>query len=151
MEIKKILFPTDFSEGSSNALDYAIDMAKRYGAKLYLVHVLYDIGKAAGWYVPHPSMDEMYKDIEKSAEKELGRFGLEESRSLKGVERTVLKGVPHTEIVKFAKENKVDLIIMGTHGRKGMGRVLFGSTASQVVRYAPCPVFAVRLPVYREK
>ena len=151
MEIKKILFPTDFSEGSSDALDYAIDMAKRYGSKLYLVHVLYDIAKAAGWYVPHSSMDEMYKDIEKSAEKELGRFGLEESRKLAGVERIVLKGVPHTEIVKFAKDNKIDLIIMGTHGRKGMGRILFGSTAAQVVRYAPCPVFAVRLPEYKEK
>lgn len=151
MEIKRILFPTDFSEGSSHALDYAIDMAKRYGAKLYLVHVLYDIGKAAGWYVPHASMDEMYKDIEKSAEKELSRFGLEELRSLKGVERSVLKGVPHTEIVKYAKDNKIDLVIMGTYGRKGMGRILFGSTASQVVRYAPCPVLAVRLPMYKEK
>jgi nucleotide-binding universal stress UspA family protein len=151
MEIKRILFPTDFSEGSSHALDYAIDMAKRYGAKLYLVHVLYDIAKAAGWYVPHTSMDEMYKDIEKGAEKELSRFGLEELRSLKGVERSVLKGVPHTEIVKYAKDNKIDLIIMGTYGRKGMGRILFGSTASQVVRYAPCPVLAVRLPMYKEK
>jgi nucleotide-binding universal stress UspA family protein len=151
MEIEKILFPTDFSEGSSQALEYAIDMAKRYGAKLYLVHVIYDIAQAAGWYVPHASMDEMYKDIEKSAEKELGRFGLEELRNFKGVERTVLKGVPHTEIVKFAKDNKIDLIIMGTHGRKGVGRILFGSTASQVVRYAPCPVLAVRLPMYKEK
>jgi universal stress protein A len=126
-------------------------MAKRYGAKLYLIHVIYDIGKAAGWYVPHASMDEMYKDIEKSADKELGRFGLEELRSLKGVERSVLKGVPHTEIVKYATDNKIDLIIMGTYGRKGMGRILFGSTASQVVRYAPCPVLAVRLPIYKEK
>jgi len=151
MEIKKILFPTDFSEGSSLALDYAVDMAKRYGAKLYFVHVLYDIAKAAGWYVPHSSMDEMYKDIEKSAEKELGRFGLEESRSFKGVERIVLKGVPHTEIVKFAKDNKIDLIVMGTYGRKGMGRILFGSTAAQVVRFAPCPVLAVRIPIHEEK
>jgi universal stress protein A len=126
-------------------------MAKRYGAKLYFVHVIYDIVKAAGWYVPHTSMDEMYKDIEKGAEKELSRFGLEELRSLKGVERSVLKGVPHTEIVKYAKDNKIDLIIMGTYGRKGMGRILFGSTASQVVRYAPCPVLAVRLPMYKEK
>jgi universal stress protein A len=151
MEIKKILFPTDFSEGSSLALDYAIDMAKRYGAKLYFVHVLYDIGTAVGWYVPHTSMDEVYQDIEKSAEKELGRFGLEESRGLKGVERIVLKGVPHTEIIKFVNDNKIDLIIMSTHQRKGMGRILFGSTAAQVVRFAPCPVLAVRIPAYKEK
>jgi len=151
MEIKRILFPTDFSEGSSNALQYAVDMAKRYGAKLYLIHVIYDIAKATGWYVPHTSMDEMYKDIEKEAEKELGRYGLEELRSLKGMERSVLKGVPHDVIVKFANDNKIDLIIMGTHGRKGVGRLLFGSTASQVVRYSPCPVLTVRIPMYKGK
>lgn len=151
MEIKKILFPTDFSEGSSQALEYAIDMAKRYDARLYLLHVIYDITHAAGWYVPHASVDEMYKDIEKGAEKELGRYGLEEVRGLKGIERSVLKGVPHDEIVRFAKDNKVDLIVMGTYGRKGVGRILFGSTASQVVRYAPCPVLTVRLPMYKEK
>lgn len=151
MEIKKILFPTDFSEGSSLALDYAVDMANRYEAKLYVVHVLYDMGTAVGWYIPHPSMDELSKDIEKSAEKELSRFGLEESRSLKGVERLVLKGVPHTEIIKFANDNQIDLIIMSTHQRKGMGRILFGSTAAQVVRFAPCPVLAVRIPIHKEK
>jgi len=151
MEIKRILFPTDFSEGSSNALQYAIDMTKRYGAKLYLIHVIYDIAKATGWYVPHTSMDEMYKDIEKGAEKELGRYGLEELRGLKGIEKSVLKGVPHDVIVKFANDNKIDLIVMGTHGRKGVGRLLFGSTASQVVRYSPCPVLTVRIPMYKRK
>ncbi|MGQ9569882.1 MAG: universal stress protein [Thermodesulfovibrionales bacterium] len=149
MDIKSILFPTDFSEGSSVALEYAIDLAKRYNAKLYIIHVIYDVIKAAGWYVPHVSVDEMYKDLEKGAKKEIERFGLEEMRGLKGVERNVIKGMPHEAIVKFAKENKVDLIVMGTHGRKGVGRILFGSTAAQVVRFAPCPVLTVRMPAYK--
>ncbi len=149
MEIKSILFPTDFSEGSSVALEYAIDLAKRYNAKLYIIHVIYDVVKAAGWYVPHVSVDEMYKDFEKGAKKEIERFGLEEMRGLKGVERNVIKGIPHEAIVKFAKENKVDMIVMGTHGRKGVGRILFGSTAAQVVRFAPCPVLTVRMPAYK--
>jgi nucleotide-binding universal stress UspA family protein len=148
MEVKKILFPTDFSEGSSHALQYAVDMVKHYGAKLDIVHVIYDIVKTSGWYVPHISMDEMYKDIEKGAKKELERFGDEEIRGLKGVERTILTGVPHDEILKFAKENKIDLIIMGSHGKKGIDRILFGSTAAQVVRFAPCPVLTVRLPLH---
>jgi nucleotide-binding universal stress UspA family protein len=148
MEVKKILFPTDFSEGSSHALLYAVDMVKHYGAKLDIVHVIYDIVKTSGWYVPHISMDEMYKDIEKGAKKELERFGDEEIRGLKGVERTILTGVPHDEILKFAKENKIDLIIMGSHGKKGIDRILFGSTAAQVVRFAPCPVLTVRLPLH---
>ena len=148
MEIKSILFPTDFSEGSSQALQYAVDMAKRYGAKLYVIHVIYDIAKATGWYVPHVSMDEMYKDIQEGAKKELERFGVEELSGVKDVERSVMTGVPHEEIINFASTNKIDLIIMGTHGRKGIDRILFGSTAAQVVRYAPCPVLTVRLPIY---
>ena len=148
MEIKSILFPTDFSEGSSQALKYAIDMAKKYGAKLHIVHMIYDIAKASGWYVPHGSVDEMYKDIQDGAKKELEKFGVEEFSGMKDIERTVLMGVPHEEIMNFAKKNKIDLIIMGTHGRSGIDRILFGSTAAQVVSYAPCPVLTVRVPTY---
>jgi nucleotide-binding universal stress UspA family protein len=148
MEIKTILFPTDFSEGSANALKYAVDMSKKYGAKLYVIHVIYDIAKASGWYVPHTSVDQMYKDIEASAKKELERFGVEELEGIKNIERSVITGVPHEEIVNFANKNKIDLIIIATHGRKGIDRLLFGSTASQVVRFAPCPVLTVRLPKY---
>jgi nucleotide-binding universal stress UspA family protein len=148
MEIKSILFPTDFSEGSAQALQYAVDMSQKYGAKLYLIHVIYDIAKASGWYVPHVSVDQMYKDIVEGAKKELEKFGVEELSSLKNLERSVVMGVPHEEIINFVKKNKIDLIIMGTHGRKGIDRILFGSTASQVVRFAPCPVLTVRLPMY---
>jgi nucleotide-binding universal stress UspA family protein len=148
MEIKSILFPTDFSEGSSQALQYAVDMSQKYGAKLYLIHVIYDIAKASGWYVPHVSVDQMYKDIVEGAKKELEKFGVEELSTLKNLERSVVMGVPHEEIINFVKKNKIALIIMGTHGRKGIDRILFGSTASQVVRFAPCPVLTVRLPMY---
>jgi nucleotide-binding universal stress UspA family protein len=148
MEIKSILFPTDFSEGSAQALQYAVDMSKRYGAKLYVIHVIYDIAKATGWYVPHVSMDQMYKDIQEGAKKELEKFGVEELSGVKNVERKVMTGVPHEEIINFVSANKIDLIIMGTHGRKGIDKILFGSTAAQVVRHAPCPVLTVRLPIY---
>jgi len=149
MEIKSILFPTDFSEGSAFALEYAADLAKRYGAKLYLLNVIYDIAKGSGWYVPHASMDELYKDIEKGAKKELERFGSEELRGYKNIERATGTGVPHDEIIKFAKKNKIDLIVIGSHSRKGMDRILFGSTAANVVRFAPCPVLTVRIPKHQ--
>jgi nucleotide-binding universal stress UspA family protein len=148
MEIKNILFPTDFSEGASQALQYAIDMAKKYGAKLHIVHIIYDIAKVSGWYVPHRSVDEMYKEILEGAKKELEKFGVEELSGMKDIERSVLMGVPHEEIMNFARKNKIDLIIMGTHGRTGIDRILFGSTAAQVVRFAPCPVLTVRIPAY---
>ncbi|MEW6109646.1 MAG: universal stress protein [Nitrospirota bacterium] len=148
MEIKKILFATDFSEGSSRALPYAVDLAKHYGAKLYFVHVIYDVAKTAGWYVPHVSIDEMYKDMEKSAKAELEKSFIEEMRGLKDIEHVVLKGTPYEEITKFVGQEKIDLIVLGTHGRKGIDRMIFGSTAEQVVRNAPCPVLSVRLPKY---
>lgn len=148
MEIKSILFPTDFSDGASQALKYAVDMANRYGAKLHIIHVIYDIAKASGWYVPHISVDQMYKEIEEGAKKELERFGVEELSGVKNIERSVIMGVPHEEIVNYANKNKIDLIVIATHGRKGIDRILFGSTAAQVVRFAPCPVLTVRLPMY---
>ena len=91
MEIKKILFATDFSEVSSHALQFANDMARRYKAKLYILHVIYDVVKVGGWFVPHASLDEMYKDIEKGTIKEMDRYGLEELRGYKDVEKIVLE------------------------------------------------------------
>ncbi len=150
MEIKKIMFATDFSEGSSHALPYAVDMAKRYNARLYLVHVVYDVAKTAGWYVPHVSMDEMYKDIENGARAELDKCFIEEMRGFSQIEKVVLKGIPYEELTRFAGEQAIDMIVLGTHGRKGLDRMLFGSTAEQVVRYAPCPVLSVRIPNYQQ-
>lgn len=146
MEIRRILFATDFSEGSSLALPYAADLARQYEAKLFLVHVIYDVAKSAGWYVPHVSIDEIYNDMEKSARAELEKSFVDEMRGLRDVERVVLKGIPYEEISKFAREKKIDLVVLGTHGRRGIDRMLFGSTAEQVVRNAPCPVLSVRIP-----
>jgi len=148
MEIKKVLFATDFSEGAKNALPYACDIATRWEAKLYLVHVIYDMTKTA-WYVPHSSLEDVYADLEQSARKELDKTFIDEMRKYKDIEHIILKGTPYEEIVKFAETNNVDLIVLATHGRTGLDRLLFGSTAEQVVRYAPCPVLSVRLPKHR--
>jgi nucleotide-binding universal stress UspA family protein len=144
MEIKKILFPTDFSEGSLNALPYAVDLAKTYGAKIYMLHVIYDIATASGLHIPHVSVDEMYKELYTSAKKELEKFGADIIKDIKDIEYTVIRGIPYEEILKFSKEKNVDIIVIGTHGRKGLDRVLFGSTAERVVRNSSCPVLTVR-------
>lgn len=144
MPTSKILFPTDFSEGALSALPYAVDYARSCGAKLVLLHVVYDIATASGLYVPHISVDEMYRELEANARKQLENFGAELRQDIKNVEYVVLRGVPYEEILRFAKENGIDLIVIGTHGRKGLDRFLFGSTAEKVVRYAHCPVLTVR-------
>jgi nucleotide-binding universal stress UspA family protein len=151
MEIKRILFPTDISEGSAHAVPFVTDLTKHYGAKLYIIHVMYDVARATGWYVPHISMDELYRDIETNARKEIEKCCVEELRGYKNIEYRIVRGVPHEEILKFAEENTIDLIIMGTHSRRGLDRVIFGSTAERVVRHAPCPVLTVGYPVQKKE
>ncbi|MGE5894310.1 MAG: universal stress protein [bacterium] len=145
MDIKKILCPTDFMEGSRQAVQYAVDLAKKYNARLYLLHVMHDLEKATGWYVPHITVEELYKDIEAGAKKELDKLYAEELRGFTSVEHKIVKGIPFEEIIKFTDDNKIDLIVMGTHGRKGLDRIIFGSTAERVVKNSKVPVLTVRV------
>ncbi len=150
MKIEKILFPTDFSEGSYHALPYAVDLSKHYNTRLYIVHIIYDVFKATDSHIPHVSADGLYKEMNEWAEKKMDRCCSEEIRGLQNVEKVVLKGVPYEEIIKFAAEEKVDMIVMGTYGRQGLERFNFVSTADSVVTRAPCPVMTVRIPEHRE-
>lgn len=149
MKVERILFPTDFSEGSQQALHYAVDFARHYNAKLYILHVVYDIKKATGLYVPHISSDELFKEMNEWAMKEIGNCCIEEIRGLSDVEKKVVKGVPWEEIIHFAENENIDIIVMGTYGRIGVERLIFGNTAERVVRRAPCPVMTVKVPVHR--
>ncbi len=151
MKVEKILFPTDFSEGSFHALPYAVDLSKHYNARLYILHVVYDVFRATDTHIPHISADELYKEISDWATKEIDTCCIEEIRGLANVEKVVLKGVPHEEIIRYAADNRIDMIIMGTYGKKGLERFIFGSTAEKVVRNAPCPVMTVRTPEHRGK
>ncbi|MEK6527455.1 MAG: universal stress protein [Nitrospirota bacterium] len=151
MNIEKILFPTDFSEGATHALPYAVDLARHYNANLCILHVIYDIAKATNSHIPHISADELYKGIAEWAQEEIGKCCIEDVRGLKDVKRVILKGIPYEEIIKFAETEKIDIIVMGTYGRMGLERFLFGSTAERVVRRAPCPVMTVRVPKHRKK
>jgi nucleotide-binding universal stress UspA family protein len=143
MEFKRILFPTDFSEVTDDVIPIVVEMTKHYNAKLYVLHIMHDIAQATGWYVPHMSVDELYKDMGEAAKKELERCCLEELRSYKDIERVVLRGEPTEEILKFAREHSVDLIIMGTHSRRGLDKILFGNTAERVLMNSKCPVLTV--------
>ncbi len=151
MKVEKILFPTDFSAGSFHALPFAVDLSKHYNARLYILHVVYDVFKATESHIPHISADEIYNEINEWAKKEMDKCCIEDIRGLKNVEKAVLKGIPYEEIINFAAQEKVDMIVMGTYGRKGLERLIFGSTAERVVRKAPCPVMTVRMPEHRSK
>ena len=143
---RKILCPVDFSETSRRALDVAADLAGQQRAELMLLHVY----QAPGVNFPEATIypgDDILQELEELALKGLARSRLEAERhgALK-VATYASMGTPYAEIVRFAEEQRCDLIVMGTHGRTALLRVLMGSVAEKVVRHAPCPVLTVRPP-----
>ncbi len=145
MQIKTILFPTDFSQGARAAMDYAISLAQDYKAKLILLYVIQDIS-IAEWYIPSSiSAADLVADMQKSATREMEKWAAEAGGKVSNVETLIERGVPFVEIIRTAKERAADLLVIGTHGRTGIDHMLFGSTAEKVVRKSPCPVLTVRM------
>jgi nucleotide-binding universal stress UspA family protein len=144
MEIKKILLATDFLAGATHATAYAADLAERYGAKLYVVHVIQDVGKLTAWYAPKVNLSELKKSMEEKSRQELQQCCTVGLGGYKNVEYRLLTGAPDEEILKFQKDNNIGLIVIGTNSRKAADdRKVFGSTADRVVKYAACPVLTV--------
>lgn len=145
MQIKTIIFPTDFSQGARAAMDYAVSLAKDYDAKLILLYVIQDIS-IAEWYIPSSiSATDFIADMQKSASREMEKWGAEVAAKVTNVEKMVVRGIPFVEIIKTARDRSADIIVIGTHGRTGIDHMLFGSTAEKVVRKAHCPVLTVRI------
>lgn len=140
IEIRTILCPVDFSECSNAAAGWARELAARFGAELHYLHVLENLEpmRSAPENVLVPK-DEIVKAIRENA--------LERLAEIPGGEaafRDLRHGVPFVEIVRYAKSQPVDLIVMGTHGRTGISHLMIGSVAERVVRKAPCAVLTVR-------
>lgn len=150
IKMKKILFPTDFSEAAHEASKYALSFARDFKAHLYVLHVVNEKIFTEGLNLPRVvSIDELEKELMEEGRKRLKTlYPAEEVKDLEW-EGVIRKGKPFLEIIRFAKENDIDLVVIGTHGRSGFEHIIFGSTAEKVVRKAPCPVLSVR-PAQRE-
>ena len=148
MQVRLILLPTDFSECGNYALAYATSLARTFGSSILCVHVIEPMVPTVGYSgmtEPLPIAD-ISDQLEDSAERELPKLAeCEECAGLE-VEELIVHGEAASEIVRVANERKVDLIVVSSHGRTGLGRILFGSTAEAVVRHAPCPVLVVKPP-----
>jgi nucleotide-binding universal stress UspA family protein len=145
IKLERILVPTDFSDSARQALTYGISFAKEYKAELLLLHVVETIpvGYASDLF-PVP-MAEVFQEMSGYARAELAKLGkLARERSI-AVREIVTQGKPSAEIVRIAKDEKVDMIVLGTHGTGILDKALFGSTTERVVRKAPCPVLTCRL------
>jgi nucleotide-binding universal stress UspA family protein len=145
MSTQHFLVPIDFSAYADQALDYAIALAQKLSARLTLVHVIHIIplGIAEGGApLPQTYLETLEADVQQSLEaycKRVADAGLE-------CAVLALHGVPFQAILDVARDERVDMIIMGTHGRTGFKHVLLGSVAEKVVRLAPCPVLITRGP-----
>ena len=145
--IKTILVPTDFSEASEAALKYGKALADAFHSSLHVVHVMEDLlahAWAAEVYVA--SMPNLRVEIEQEAHERLAAMLTDEERERLKVTSAVIAGNPFLEIIRYAKANGVDLIVLGTHGRGPIAHMLLGSVAEKVVRKSPCPVLTVRDP-----
>lgn len=143
IELKRILFSTDFSECGRAAEKYAVALARQFGAELHILHVLADImttlpepGTALA--LPQNYLGEMKEEAQRALDKIVPDAG-----GLRVVRATRM-GNAFAEIIRYADENAIDLIVVGTHGRGGLLHMLLGSVAEKVIRRSPCPVLTVR-------
>lgn len=164
MNVTKILVPMDFSDHSDRALQWGASLAEKYGAQLLLLHVISSASESfsergAGgtdmllpFALDNPSVycarsaqgEAMSVDLVEMAENDLKDFARAKLNGSLSVSQSVGVGEPAEEILRVAKDEAVDLIVMGTRGRTGLRHVLLGSVAETVMRTAPCPVFAVK-------
>jgi nucleotide-binding universal stress UspA family protein len=136
--VRRVLFPTDFSDSAEQAYVHAVHLAASYGAELHAVHVADDDAREQRSLIPG-SLEDPAAQLELPSELRHGPL-----EAGKVIPREVKADSPAEGILEYARQHDIDVIVMGTLGRKGMERVLIGSVAEQVVREAPCPVLTVR-------
>lgn len=143
---ERILIAIDFSENATYAFDYALMLARQFNARLTVMHVINEPVDLRGFYVPHISFEQLEKEIEAGAADMMEKFCREKMADYANFETSIVTGIPYEEIIRKAQEIDASLIVVGTHGRTGLDRIIFGSTASRVVRVSSCPVLSIRLP-----
>jgi nucleotide-binding universal stress UspA family protein len=141
--IQRILCAVDFAEYSPQVAEYAQTLAERLGAAVHVLYVAPTLSQYVGFQVAPSSIENFVGEILSGAEQTMENFLQEHFTDIE-VTGHVLTGYAAEEILKYAEENSMDLIIMGTHGRKGIDRILFGSVAERVVKSAHVPVLTVR-------
>ena len=139
-KVERILFPIDFAEPFETFLPWVHTFVEKFGATLYVMFVAQDLSEFTSFYVPHTSIQDFQEETLEAAKKKMAAAVQESLNKFPKLETRVAVGSPAAEILNFAAKEKIDLIIMGTHGRHGLERTIFGSVADKVVQGAPCPV-----------
>lgn len=146
IQIQTILCPTDFSEYSKHALKYALSLGQLFRSRIVLLHVVepiqipveYNFDIALGTAYDEATRESLLEKLHALVDLP--------TRAVVEVEERVTRGAPFAEIVRIARDEQVDLIVLATHGLSGIAHLLLGSTTEKVVRKAPCPVLTVKHP-----
>jgi len=148
ISFKHILIPTDFSERSLRALDYAVGLAETFSSKLELLYVVEAGLHPADLAWTNVDYGDLNKQHQEAAQKYMSSIVRDRIPEEISVTISILIGKAFVEIVRFAEEENADLIVMATHGHGGVSHLLLGSTAERVVRKAPCPVLTIKHPLH---
>jgi nucleotide-binding universal stress UspA family protein len=141
---QRILLPTDFSDCAAEAARHARALVEQFNAELHLLHVLETHHSATPVFGGGLALAPAVHESRQAAEAELDRFLDPQWQQGQRVVRAIADGAPAAEIVHYAEEHQIDLIVLGTHGHTGLTHALLGSVSEKVVRKAPCPVLTVR-------
>ena len=144
MQFRHILAPTDFSEYSKKAIASALELAKTFGARLTILHVVELPPYPIEGFVPSSVSSSFIEDLERQATQDLAQVVPEAETSGVAVTRVIVVGTPYQKILDTAEAEQVDLIVMATAGRTGFSHLVMGSIAERVVRTATCPVLTIR-------
>ena len=143
MEVNKVLWPTDFSSSAEKALPYVTDLTQKYGAEIHVLYVIEDIAHHESWYgdFDKSHVDKLMQWADKSAKKRLDQVCQKYLDSCPLYVKHIAIGDPAQEILKLIEKEKVDLVVMASHGTKGNYR--FGSVADKVLKNSPVPVTTI--------
>jgi len=145
IHLKRVLVPTDFSKSAHKALVYGISFSREYSAELLLVHVVEPVAVGYGSDLFPVPMAAVFEEMSTFARTELAKLAEEARAKRVEVREMVVQGRPSAEVLRVAKEELVDMIVLGTHGKGMLDHAIFGSTTERVIRRAPCPVLTCRL------
>jgi universal stress protein A len=140
----KILVPSDFSQFTGEIVGCAVEIAKKFGGELHLLHVIPSMTYLTQYesFLAADTVVSMEKSIQQEVERDLEKL----AARIEGVPviKALRNGAPFLEIVDYVSRNTIDLVVMGTHGRGGLEHILIGSVAEKVIRKSPCPVLTIR-------
>jgi len=139
----RILFPIDLTESSEKLVPHVLTIVEKFNSQLHVLYVVRVFQYFTNIYVPNPSIDLFETELIEGAHKKMEEFMRTHFSQFSEAHSEVILGDPSDAIINYNREHDIDMVIMGTHGRKGIDRVIFGSVAERVIKFARIPVLVI--------